>query len=265
MSHYSLYIPGQRFGRTSFLQPLGLAELEENCGWDWCEVTEGPDGASGVIGTVLCADPVRRPAHGYRPDIQRWSPCPPDEVKGICKGDLWFGIEPERPPSPIDLQHSRTYEGQFVKLKDGNEWKIPESLSLPMQVGRDPETGELQKYYPDKFSEFCRMTERFVYTFFENIALLNVMKQRFPEMDEKELTVTFELEESWEYASRALSINYRVCDPLVGYGYLDLMNEMHMVMIIRATIALPDIIDVIKKNKIDSPVLIPVGLNTDDG
>ena len=72
-------------------------------------------------------------------------------------------------------------------------------------------------------------------------------------------------EDVWEYCCQALSINYRVADPILGKGFLDLFDERKLALIVRATIALPDILEVISKKKITSPVSIPVGLGTSAG
>jgi len=253
VSHYLIYLPG-RSGAVGHLESVGLGQLEQRKSFDWMEVDSGPDGKGGVIGTVFGAPSKDEPFHGYDPSSQEWRAGPPNRDIGVSAGDWWYGFDPSRPPVPADLMHDTVMDGKDVILKDGNGWLVPESLSLPMNIGRDPETGDIRRYYTGKYEEFCKATERYVFILFENIMSLELMKKMNPGMPDGEYKTDFVFEDLWDYCCLALSINYRVCDPIAGHGFLDLFDDRKMILIAMATIAFPDILEVIEKKKVTSPV-----------
>jgi hypothetical protein len=260
MAHYSIFLPG-RSGAQNHLASVGLGELERRRSWDWVEVARGPDGQAGVIGTIFGAVSGEDPVRGYDPDRQQWAAGPANPELELDKGAYWYGFEPQRPPQPADLVHPTVMAGTDVVLKDGNAWHVPESLQLPMDIGRDPDSGELKRYYTPQYEQFCRQAEKYVFVLFENIMTLEMMQRLQPQGPKGELTTEFVLEDCWQYCCQALSLNYRVVDPLVGSGMLDLFDDRKLMLVAMATIAFPDILETIEKKNVVRPVSVRVSAN----
>lgn len=256
MAHYLIFVPN-RHGALGHFEAVGLKDLERRGGWDWMEVDKGPDGSQGVVGTYFDALSGENPARGIV-DEQKWIPSPANPEAGTEKGAWWYGYEPARPPTPLDLVYPTVMAGKEVSLKDGNSWLIPEALQLPMRIGRDPESGEVTKIYSEKYEKFCKQSEKYVEILFENIVAIEIQKRMHPSAEPTDIKAEFTLTDLWDYCCEALSLNYRVCDPIIGYGFLDLIDDRDMARIALATIAFPDIYEVIEKKKNTSNVSIGV-------
>ncbi len=247
MAHYSIYIPRACGASPELLPSVGLAELQRRQQWDFYDVARGPDGSHGVIATVFSHRDDSNPSIGYLPHQQQWTESAANPGQELPKGAFWFGVETDRPPRPIDLSHQTLMNGYDVRLKDGNAWRIPETLQMPMDIGRDPNTGELTKLYPGEYHAFCKQAEKYVIVLFDNILNLEILKKSNPAAAPAEVSSEFVLEDIWEFCCTALSLNYRLADPILGHGFMDLLDERKMALIVRATIALPDILEVIEK------------------
>ena len=248
MAYYSIFIPGAS-AADKHLESVGLGDLERSRSWDWIEAPRGPDGLQGVVGTVFGSASGQEPIRGIDLAKQKWVRGAADPVKEIAAGAWWYGSEPDRPPVPADLINQKVLRGSDVTLRDGNAWHIPEALQLPMRVGRDIETGEIRRKYATEYEAFCEASENWVQTMFDALYGLEVEQNNNPNKPPGEVQMQFELSNPYLYCCMALSLNYRVMDPIVGDEYLDLFDDASMANIVRATIAFPDILTVIEKKK----------------
>lgn len=266
MAHYSIYIPGGRGASPNLLNSVGLGDLQLRQQWDWCEA-KGPDGGDGAIGTVFDqrAKEGSMPLMGYHKDRQQWRPSVINPKAELPKGAFWYGFEPERPPTPVELAHRTQINGWDVVLQDKAAWRIPESLQLPMDIGHDEETGELVRMYSHQYEKFCRQAEKYVFVMFEHILALETLRHKYTDIPDDEIHVDFQLADAWDYCAMAMSINYRVASPVLGRGFLNLLDERSLAQIIRATLSMPAILEVIEKKNLTSPSSIHVGLSTEPG
>ena len=178
-------------------------------------------------------------------------------ISACQKGRYWFGIEPDRSPRPLDLAHHTIINGYDVLLKDGNLWRIPETLQMPLDIGRDPDTGELTKFYSSHYEDFCKQAEKYVFVMFENILTLDILSQGEPNVKDEQIHVAFTLEDVWEYCCDGLATNYRVCDPADWQGIPGPARRTEDGADRASHLSMPDILEVIEKKKITSPCFHP--------
>lgn len=261
--HYVIYIPGRRGPQDDLLRQYGLFS---HGGWEWWDcMSGGPDGGSGVMATVrpVTVPVEEHPEFGPNSHLTWTASCPGPQWKA---GDYWFGLDPDRRPTPADLIAPTTISGPMVTLLDGNPWKIPEVLAIPQEVGRDPTTGELRRYCADdEYRQVCEMGAAFAAEICAQSATVQLMvevaaREKGRQLGKEELQclrAEFTLENTWAYAAKLLAINYRVGDWIMGHGFLGLVGEKECVQILRASISLSNILEIVDQKK-SAPVSIPI-------
>jgi hypothetical protein len=260
MPHYSIYIPNVQGADNAHLERVGLGELCTDKGPEWCQVLQnGPDGGRGMVGMWRTNHPELDPLWGVQLDKQKWLPGPANK-NGRKKGDFWIGWETERPPKPDDLRRAKMHSGGYVTLRDGNHWLIPEAIQLPHLVGIDEDTGDVALQYSPEYESFCRASEQYAMLICQRIGALEQLRTQRPNIPEDQVAVDFVLADAWTYCCDAIALNYRVNAEVISL--LKLLAKPHIVTVLAATIALPDILNVKNQKKKTERVSIPVGLST---
>lgn len=142
---------------------------DEVCG---CQIIgKGPSGEPGWIvaaKTVPSVDadgitvPARPPVEmRYKPDSQTW--------KKTLAGDIWIGVNPADPPTPVELQRRQTFPGTGIDLA-GDSWNVPllrrpdDSSLLPRSFEFDS-AGRLHQPLDERYREIWERTAEAVELF----------------------------------------------------------------------------------------------------
>lgn len=164
MAGFLYFIP-----RTDGRQTLENADLEA-AGLGYATTAAGVDcqflpagrfaPAPDLAGVLVSPQAPGAPPPRLEPDKQLWRKGP--------KGRYWVGMAADARPAPADLQRSRVYDGNGVKLLDGHEWIVPRALAvvpgrdmtLPRMLGL-ADDGETPIYtvHP-RFADLCDRTLR---------------------------------------------------------------------------------------------------------
>lgn len=152
MSHFQIYLPGQRGQNPQMLAAAGLPDLI--AGAEYLDEAQGPDGRGGVI--VAWRKPTDH-RMGFKPAEQLWLPAVPrgDLQAGRYQVGLWN----DRPPTPADLQRPYATKGRFIRFGDGREWLMPEARKLPADMVRADDGSwqfVVQRNYHDFWLESLR-------------------------------------------------------------------------------------------------------------
>lgn len=192
-----VYIPDLRTPKTfDSLRAVGLGGLhDEGLSLNGAEVLNGPDGTSGVVFSWPVGPQI---AAGYFPDSQTWHKCSKDGDKEA--GRAWVGWNSLTPPKPEELARKRVRMGEPVILNDGNYWTVPIAKALPRVVGGFDENGKVKMTVAKAYEEFFNAS-------FQTL-------ERYVSANEGGAPMTWE--EAFEYAVKALAVNYRVNRDIVA-------------------------------------------------
>lgn len=212
MAGLLIYIPGRHGQNPEMLRDVGLGALltSDDSGPSFAAViNNGPDGGAGALAfwDALSQDRVPRPT--INKESQVWQAAKP--CGDLQAGRFWLGYEKSRPPTPECLSRRHQHPGEAVTLNDGNEWLIPVARQLPRVLGLD-ESGNVGSRVDDSYREFFEQA----YAIFDLFDLTGDGNATLPHKD------------GYEFASLALSINYRVnrdvCDFLGLIGTKSLFD-----------------------------------------
>ena len=159
MAGFLYYIPGKTADQVTpqLCATLGLYDAFRDVMTDWrprknvvvTNVTRGPsetanNGTSGTILYPVALNGSRPRTAGYNPHQQRWQRA----------GNVYIGIDTERPPTPDDLKRPRLTSGYDRELADGQIWhcpvirqpgEFPDNCNLSMTLGVDAD-GNFQQH-----------------------------------------------------------------------------------------------------------------------
>lgn len=154
MSGFLYFLPTDK--RAADAQMLKAAGLEYSLAADESIgsrfTTAGPGGQQGLV-IVHNADGLDAT---YKPDLQIW--------RKALGGKVFVGRLKDSPIGPDDLKRDRVYEGQAVKLMDGNLWIIPRCFAvledrpatLPQIIDLDEESDRAITRIHPRFEALCR-------------------------------------------------------------------------------------------------------------
>jgi hypothetical protein len=209
--HTKQIITAAEFAAAGFAH--ALPEGGANC----CVTTAGPDGLAGLI-----AVPPGGPSPRYDKSHQVWRKSPARGGKTLA----YVGVAADAKPGPAELARPRMFDGNAVKLLDGNEWIIPRchavlderppTLPLQLDVGDDAET---ILYKPmAQYEQLSRDAFRLWMDFWKPEE-----KDRLTSADHIRMAVA------------AIQVNYRIC-LLEAVGLLGLWGTNELKLILRAMI-----------------------------
>jgi hypothetical protein len=218
--HFQIYFPG-----LVNEDPAKLDAIQKglSAGALWHAILDkGPDGGPG------CA--VWWGVAGYIPGKLKWIPS--IERDGSPAGAYWIGYDPQAMPAPYELAWKNRFDGYAITLGDGNEWVIPSAGMLPRVRRLNPE-GRLYFALSGAFDWYWSEAAQW-FDVYANASL-----------DAINLTLDGSC---WDYAARALGINYRMPPelPLI----LSLFDTTNIIRVIGATIQAlrpEDVAELIKK------------------
>mgnify|MGYP000364328152 CR=1 FL=1 len=194
MNSYLLFLPNAK-NRATALQEASLSSVAG--GEKWFESPSTPSDEPGLF----CAwgdpkNPANDVALVYDPSRQTWKRGP--------GGKWWLGIQNDRRPGPNDLRRANQIGGKLVTLADGNEWVMPNVISLPAVFDLDDNGNEVKRTR----DEWRHIEERAGWA----LGVL-VESARSRLMDESTCR---------RYVGEMLSVNYRVT-PEIAYllGLID--------------------------------------------
>ena len=197
MSHFQIYIPQDRIGDGSGQGPdalaaAGLADLATD--FDALHLPSGPDGGSGMLYAW------RTPADnqmGYDADAQLWIP------QAAAQPGYWVGVWNQRPPREAELARRYRHRGRSMPLGNGESWLIPRATDLPTSIML-ADDGSLKFEVHRQFHEFVLEAEQW----------RELVESIDPDDSHGNVVAWQRL---WEFALRALRINYRITAELVSH------------------------------------------------
>lgn len=212
-------------------------------------------GPGGKAGCVFCGLPASGEAPkrvGYYPAEQTWTQ---------VEDDLWYGVDPDDPPTPKDLERKRMVPGYWIELA-GAEWQIPVirrpdgGTALPRDwiVEKDGAvTEQIRDAYRALWEEFVSVVDLFF------------------NADDPSPAGTFQLPaaDAVRYSLDALALNYRV--DRIEQNMLHLVDADNWAAILGATVDLTTFFEVFqqaqgKKKQRDQPAEETAGsANTSPG
>lgn len=183
--HFQIFLPHQtEVAGAETLAAAGLAGLAEN--FD-VRVSEGPEVRKGALFAWLSPGQGQ---WGYRPVDQEWIPAAADG--DLERGRYWVGLWNDNLPQPKDLARTYQQPGVELELGDGHNWLIPRASELPRDIIL-LDDGSL-KFEPQRqFHAFYVEADRW--------------KNVLAESDEETMA---EYQDLWQFALRALAVNYRM-------------------------------------------------------
>jgi hypothetical protein len=257
MAGYAIYIPNRFGGGDDHLASVGLEQLRAlgDASPDASDVLAGgPDGGSGVLLAWRTGDPASDPP--MTPEAFDWSPAKPDPERNLEAARFYIGIDPLRPVTPKDLVRQQQMAGEFVGLRDGNGWRVPQARFLPHTCDLNDE-GVVERRVDARYETFWQRSRQHAAAFFEALDLADYA-QHLPENQRPEAAeVTLSVEDGWRYCVDALAFNYRVNADIVSY--LKLFDDTAIVAVVGVTISYPSILEMRDQKKTELPVSVPVG------
>lgn len=140
--HYLIFIPNKAAANKQNLIDAGLGDLlREGDVSPMCAdlVGRGPGDLPGQIWTWGNAIPA------YLPDQQTWT--------AAKQGGYWVGVNNGQPPTPEDLQRKQIVDGLVQEMADGNQWILPNVLTLPAVYAEDDQ-GEVIRVPHKRYQKF---------------------------------------------------------------------------------------------------------------
>lgn len=178
-----IYLPGRQGASPSLLAAAGLGELLDGGAapsFLSLDAPRGPDGAGGVVaywGAGL-------------PDVAEYVFAP---GKGAARDKFWLGKPKEGRLAPEALARDKRQLGADVRLADGQIWHVPVARQLPQLLGLDDDgrwTGIVVEQYRTFYEDAWRALDWLA--------------------PDEQGVVRVDPQLAADFASRALSINYRV-------------------------------------------------------
>lgn len=237
--HFAIFIPRVVGANPKHLDAVGLGDLLRtgDHGPQLAEIPDrGPDQGPGMLFTWRGELPA------YVPGALQWKPAKADPDKGLAAGRFWWGIDPQNPPSPDDLQREKLFSGEALKL--GNrEWLMPNCMKLP----HDFILGDDGREKRDVQLEYRAIYDRCMWAF--NAAKAYVTERvMVPEL------------ECRRYCLELLALNYRIFRDLAAE--LRLFNDENWFPAMIATVDFNTLIQIeteVKKKRllaiVDTPAI----------
>lgn len=215
MSHFLLFLPGERGQDPALLRDRGLDDLVAGAEFaDHAATSFAPRGGVLVAwrrpGDVRCH--VAEAAQDWLPQIAAGEP------------RYWVGTWRDSPPAPEDLRRADgLLDSHRVELGDGCEWEVPAAARLPRTLRLGPEglRFELFDRYRSYWDSSCRFREQ-VEAFYRGEAAKLVIDADW-----------------WDYLVGALRLNYRILPEIVSH--LGLLTTSTCFSALAATVLSPDV------------------------
>lgn len=220
MASFIYFLPGVEGSAESRLSALGFSHVMER-GAPSVSEQNGPKG-EGFLVVPASKDPA---APIYAPEQQTWKP-----AKG---GAIWIGYQNDKPPTPEDLERTKTSSAYIVPLADGNNWRIPEARLFPAILELNEAGDDLIRRYTDDYVAMSREAE----------ALLERSRAEGGVLWMNEI-------ERFDLAARILGVNYAVSRWEVSA--LGLLMAGHAVNLIHALLGFEEfekVADGLEKNE----------------
>ena len=256
--HYQLYVPGVTNQGNKNLEAFGLQELLRGGSPEWMPLAEpGPDKGGGS----LCGWSSKDSAFklGLWPEMIEWTPCPPDPVYNVAAGAYWLGLHRESVLLPEELVRADKQPSDPVELADGQIYEIPICRLIHHYNGIHPESGEHIRTPDPEYEAFCREAERYAFEIFQEVDQGEWLKESGLIDGTQDFSHPLELEQTWDFACKSLSINYRLFPFLISH--LKLLDDRCLVGVVLAAIELPllQYMQAQKKTEFPTPLSVPVG------
>lgn len=213
MSHYLVYVPrehceaAQQLDATrSPLEHVGLSD--HAAGAFSLAVSDGPDNKGGMLFAWQPNNGAVR-LH-YRANEQDWIPAVPRYDQPAER--YWLGFWRDSPVTPVDLRRREFVAGRTLTLGDGNRWIVPGSNLLPQRAAFAPD-GSWKTVVDERFSQYHNEVMSWVLELSRGLDGID-----YPEL--------------FEFAARALGINYRFARELVPH--LNLFTQQNAVELFKA-------------------------------
>jgi len=218
------------------LERFGLAGVSGGMGPQSISTSKGPSGQGGVLLSFSKETP--------RPSTAR-------EWRKAVRGDFWLGFDPEDPPGPEDLARPRQVAGHLVTMRGGGQWMIPVARSFPIgtalpQIIVLDESGKVTTETVPEYVDVSRKAERIWSALSQ--ALADCAERRAAGEEDAQALWSISLQERFEIAVEALSVNYRVEADEVSL--LKIMEDAHQDQILHALIDWPTVEQWAKKNSL---------------
>lgn len=236
--HYALFLPDISGSSPEHLRQIGLGALLRSGSPDFSEGV-GPHKRRGIFATWGWGSNFK-----FHATNQVWKVLAANLDAGRTADQAYIGWEIDAPPTPNDLAHRDQFAGSSTRLRDGFNWLIPEAWKLPPHFDKDSESGEwIQKPAPE-YAEFCKRAESFAYELAEMCESLEQAKQRMPGIKHhREMSIA----DTFDFASAALGINYRVTSEVVAA--LGLIQRPEAVRIVTLAIGFDEFISEVSQKK----------------
>lgn len=246
MAHYVLHFPEQNQPAEPLLERFGLGALLTDGGQEWRPET-GHDGKAGAL--VLWH--VGKPDGGALDKVPyNWRPLP-GNASGRNEGDVWLGVEVERPLVPKDIlrPHGAFVRGYDWELNDGQTWHLPALCNLPHVHGLN-RFGQYERKVVEELAALWEMSREYAAQYFEAFGMLEEAKKVNPTPPD----VEFDCEDGYDFCCKCLALNYRLTPEIISV--LGLVGDRAFQNIIAAAVDLPVLLKLNDKKK-DS-ITIPV-------
>jgi hypothetical protein len=237
VASYLLYLPDCKGADPSHLDRRGLGELRADRSPEFAECFSFGQGS-------LAYWHQKGVAPVLDTSLYDWT-----RGKGFS-----LGVLTGQRVTPDDVQRDTVRPGYWITCADGQRWQIPAAAKLPHRHGLNAD-GEHTREVVAQYRDYWDKSEQYAIQMFKAIDQLEILAAHQKVTEE---TVEFTLAETWDFACRALSINYRLTPEMVSM--LGLIDDDAMSGIVKAAIDLPCLIEV-KKEKKKELVGIPVGLD----
>lgn len=145
--HFQVFIPHAKHSPNELID-VGLQHLRAGAIPD--AVERGPNGEPGYTFSWMTG---RGAVHkGYDLNLQDWVPAIANDDE-FPAGRYWVGFHKTKPPTPLELERSVPYGGEFVMFGDGQEWRLPKAERLPRTMIRTDD-GSDEFHIDQKFHRF---------------------------------------------------------------------------------------------------------------
>lgn len=232
MPSYLIYLPDKRGARPEHLADVGLGELLGGSEGNYSTLeygdvlAGGPDGGAGLVCRWFDAKhPQRSPR------------------LGVFEGQHWtkferFWLGRESAISPEDLARPSQYDSTPVRLADGQVWLVPIARALPHTWGVD-EHGVFRRVIQTPFEQYFLDSQKY----FDRVLAATA--------EEGNVVQFGPFAECWEFACRALALNYLLAPPIVSW--LGLIDDTCWMQLIGASFELGQLDAVQKKTASPAP------------
>lgn len=209
MAGLMVYIPGSTSNDgEAELTRVGLGDLlDRNVAAIPLPIgNSGPDGGNGRLIIFDMGPGFPDTPHNVDWKTQGWKPAPPDPEKRteLAAGRYWLGYVKGGKPTPAELRRPDVIDGEYVTLRDGQQWVIPIEDYLPRRLTVSRHTGNEVREVADRHLEFSNWCNALFETF---------LSDGFAAMLQKDKVIV--IDRGLSFAAMALSKNYRVTRDVV--------------------------------------------------